>query len=232
MSEESPISEQYGSVADIPSPVPVFPLASALLLPRCNLPLNIFEPRYLKMVDDAMRGNRIIAMVQPDGEMAIADSRDPRKKPPLCSVGCAGRITSYAETPDGRMHIMLTGIVRFRITQELAATTPYRICAVDYQEFADDLIAEHGSDEVSRERLLEVLHQYLETHGLQANWRTIRLSKNEMLVNSLSVVSPYGPREKQALLEAKTLEDRNQMLIALTEIALQQTTPGPDTTVQ
>lgn len=225
------LTDQYRSVADLPGMIPVFPLAGAILLPRGQLPLNIFEPRYLKMVDDALRGERIVGMVQPDGDEAILASQIPGKTPKLCAIGCAGRITSFAETGDGRIVITLTGIARFRITNELAAVTPYRQCEVDWEEFADDLVAGHGQDAVSRERLLEILKEYLETHELQADWRAIRLSSNETLVNSLCTISPYGPREKQALLEAKTLEDRNQMLIALTEKALRELAPG-DATVQ
>lgn len=219
-------TDRYQSVADLPASIPVFPLEGVLLLPRCQLPLNIFEPRYLQMTDDALRGGRIIGLVQPD-EQAVANS----DKPALLKIGCAGRLTSYTETLDGRTLITLTGITRFRITGELETTTPYRQCTVDWTEFADDLKPEFGAEGVSRERLLDILKQYLDTHGLQADWRTIKLSTNETLVNSLSLISPYGPREKQALLEAKTLEDRNQMLIALTEVALQQISPS-ETTVQ
>ena len=142
-----------------------------------------------------------------------------------------GRITSFAETGDGRVVITLTGISRFRTGTELTAMTPYRQCEVSWDEFADDLIAGHEQDAVSREKLLEILKEYLDTHGLQADWRAIKLSSNETLVNSLCTISPYGPREKQALLEARTLEDRNQMLIALTEQALRELSPG-DATVQ
>lgn len=219
-------TDRYQSVADLPASIPVFPLDGVLLLPRCQLPLNIFEPRYLQMIDDTLRGGRIIGLVQPD-EQAGGSA----EKPALMKIGCAGRLTSYTETLDGRTLITLTGISRFRITGELETTTPYRQCTVDWAEFADDLKPEFGAESVSRERLLDILKQYLDTHGLQADWRTIKLSTNETLVNSLSLISPYGPREKQALLEAKTLEDRNQMLIALTEVALQQISPS-ETTVQ
>ncbi|MEP5927516.1 MAG: LON peptidase substrate-binding domain-containing protein, partial [Nitratireductor sp.] len=195
------LTDQYRDIADLPGTIPVFPLAGAILLPRGQLPLNIFEPRYLKMIDDALRGDRIIGMVQPDGEEAILASQMPDKQPPLCAIGCAGRLTSFAETGDGRIVITLTGISRFRIKSELTALTPYRQCEVDWNEFAGDLIAGHDQDKVSRERLLEILKEYLETHELQADWRAIRLSSNETLVNSLCTISPYGPREKQALLE-------------------------------
>ena len=225
------LTDQYRSTGDLPGMIPVFPLAGAILLPRGQLPLNIFEPRYLKMIDDAMRTERIIGMVQPDGEAAILASQMPGETPPLCGIGCAGRITSWAETGDGRLVITLTGIARFRLHDERAAVTPYRQFNVSWDEFAGDLVAGEGQEEVSRERLLEILKEYLDTHGLQADWRAIKLSSNETLVNSLCTISPYGPREKQALLEARTLEDRNQMLIALTEKALRELTPG-DATVQ
>ncbi|MBO6903912.1 MAG: LON peptidase substrate-binding domain-containing protein [Parvibaculum sp.] len=224
-------TDQYRSTEDLPGTIPVFPLAGAILLPRGQLPLNIFEPRYLKMVDDALRGERIIGMVQPDGDDAILASQMPDRSPLLCGVGCAGRVTSFAETGDGRVVITLTGISRFRTGHELTAMTPYRQFEVSWDEYADDLIAGFEQDAVSREKLLEILKEYLDTHGLQADWRAIRLSSNETLVNSLCTISPYGPREKQALLEAKTLEDRNQMLIALTEQALRELSPG-DATVQ
>jgi Lon protease-like protein len=221
-------TDRYQSVADLPATIPVFPLPGVLLLPRTQLPLNIFEPRYLQMVDDCLRGTRIIGMIQPDEQKTDAAHAD---RPALLPVGCAGRLTSYTETPDGRVLITLTGIARFRVTSEHEAMTPYRLCAVDFEEFADDLTPELGTEQVSRDRLLEVLKEYLDTNGLQADWRAIKLSTNETLVNSLSLISPYGPREKQALLEARTLEDRNQMLIALTEVALQQGASS-DTTVQ
>jgi Lon protease-like protein len=218
------LTDRYRSLEDLPSVVPVFPLAGALLLPRGQLPLNIFEPRYLQMVDDAMRGERIIGMVQPEPESE--DVIRPSDNPPLLKVGCAGRITSYAETPDGRLVITLTGISRFSIVRELDAMTPYRQCEVAWDEYVDDLTPGRGEEEVSRERLIEVLKQYLDVYELQADWRAIKASSNENLVNSLCTISPYGPKEKQALLEARTLEDRNQMLIALTEVALQGSDNG------
>lgn len=223
-------AQRYRQLSELPDVIPVFPLGGALLLPRGQMPLNIFEPRYLKMFDDALSGQRLIGMVQPDGEAAIAASGNPAMKPPLCSVGCVGRITSYAETPDSRLLITLTGIARFRITDELETTTPYRQCHVSWKEFENDLLPDHGGDKVSRDKLLAILKQYLDKNGMQADWRSIEASSNEQLVNSLSMISPYGPREKQALLEAASLEDRNQILIALTEMAL--TPRSSDTPMQ
>ncbi|MEQ9146141.1 MAG: LON peptidase substrate-binding domain-containing protein [Parvibaculaceae bacterium] len=224
------MSGKYQKASDLPARIPVFPLTGALLLPRAQLPLNIFEPRYLQMVDDALAGDRLIGMIQP--REVASSSGAPDGEPPLYDVGCAGRITSFMETDDGRYLITLTGICRFRVSEELEAVTPYRQCFVDMQEFEADLRAGDGEEDVSRDRLLEVLKTYLETNGLKADWNAIRNASNENLVNSLSVISPYGPSEKQALLEAKTLEDRNQMLIALTEILLARESDDGSNTVQ
>lgn len=216
------LTERYRSLNDLPTSIPIFPLGGALLLPRAQLPLNVFEPRYLTMVDDALSRRRIIGIVQPDGDAALAQVGNPKAKPPIYDTGCAGRITSYAETDDDRILITLTGLCRFRVVQELESMTPYRQCIVAYDDFVDDLKPGLGAEDVDRKRLLEVLKAYLEAHDLQADWRAIKHSSNESLVNSLSMISPYGPPEKQALLEAKTLEERNQILIALTEMALAQ----------
>lgn len=214
------MSGKFQNVEDLPGLLPLFPLGGALLLPRTQIPLNIFEPRYLQMIDDALGAGRMIGMIQPDGEAALAAESDPEATPPLCRVGCAGRLTSFMEADDGRYLITLTGICRFRLQEERVTLTPYRLADVTYDEFASDLKAGAGEDEVSRTRLLEILKAYLEAHDLNADWRAIQNASNESLVNSLSVISPYGPGEKQALLEAATLEDRNQMLIALTEMVL------------
>lgn len=226
------MSGKYQKASDLPSLIPVFPLGGALLLPRTQLPLNIFEPRYLQMVDDALARDRIIGMIQPDGPEALTMESDADAKPALCTVGCAGRITSFLEADDGRYLITLTGVCRFRVIDELETITPYRQCQIDTREFSPDLKAGAGEDDVSRERLLEILKVYLETRGLGVDWEAIKNAPNENLVNSLSAISPYGPSEKQALLEAKTLEDRNQMLIALTEMTLARESSDGGTPVQ
>ncbi|PCJ68757.1 MAG: peptidase S16 [Rhodobiaceae bacterium] len=226
------MSGKYQKPSDLPSRIPVFPLGGALLLPRTQLPLNIFEPRYLQMIDDALGNDRIIGMIQPDGPTALDMEKDANAKPPLYKIGCAGRITSFLEADDGRYLITLTGICRFRVLEELNTLTPYRQCQVDTDEFSLDLKAGAGEDDVSRERLLEILKVYLETRGLGIDWDAIKNAPNENLVNSLSAISPYGPSEKQALLEAKTLEDRNQMLIALTEMTLARESSDGSTPVQ
>ena len=226
------MSGKYQKASDLPSHISVFPLGGAMLLPRTQIPLNIFEPRYLQMVDDVLAGNRIIGMIQPDGPAAHEMEINPDTVPPLCSVGCAGRLTSFMEADDGRYLITLTGVSRFRVIEELETTTPYRQCRINTVEFEDDLKAGRGEEDVARERLLEILKTYLETRGLNADWDAIKNAPNESLVNSLSMISPYGPSEKQALLEAKTLEDRNQMLIALTEMELAREASDGGTSVQ
>lgn len=213
---------RYTSTQDLPATLPLFPLSGVLLLPRAQIPLNIFEPRYLDMIEASLQSNRLIGMVQPDGIEATAQQNDPSEKPMLYKVGCAGRITSFNELSGDRILVTLTGVARFRIIQELDTLTKFRQCNVDFNEFKDDLVPGNGKGKISRKRLMHVLKGYLDTHNLHADWDAINKADDESIVNSLSVISPFGPPEKQALLEAKSLEDRNQMLIALTEIALAQ----------
>lgn len=212
----------YTSTQDLPATLPLFPLSGVLLLPRAQIPLNLFEQRYLDMFDASLRGNRLIGIIQPDGNKATAEQNDPTVKPLLYKVGCVGRITSFNELEGNRVFITLTGIARFRIIEELDTTTKFRQCAVDFNEFKDDLVPGEEKEKISRKRLMSVLKQYLETNNMHVDWDAINNADDESIVNSLSVISPFGPAEKQALLEAKSLEDRNQMLIALTEIALAQ----------
>ncbi len=226
------MSGKYLKASDLPSRIPVFPLSGALLLPRTQVPLNIFEPRYLQMIEDALGTERLIGMIQPSVTAPTSNAGIIEEKVPLHGVGTVGRITSFMETDDGRFLITLTGVSRFRVREELDTVTPYRQCFVDMHEYEGDLKAGLGEDDVSRDRLLDILKQYLETNGLSADWEAIKNAPNESLVNSLSVISPYGPEEKQALLEAKTLEDRNQMLIALTEVALARDNTDGGSTVQ
>lgn len=200
----------------MPGVISVFPLPGALLLPRGQMPLNIFEPRYLAMVDDALRdGHRLIGMIQPD--VAHAGSTD---KPSLYKVGCVGRITQLAESGDGRYLIELTGVARFRIEEELKVATPYRQCRVTFAPFADDFVARKGENAVDRAALLAALTDFLKANDLKADWEGIERAPNEALVNALSMMSPYGTAEKQALLEAPDLKTRAEVLIAITEIEL------------
>jgi uncharacterized protein len=207
--------ERYRTAHDLPPRLAIFPLAGALLLPRTKLPLNIFEPRYLAMVQDAMASSRIIGMVQPVDDGAEGDDA-----PAVQSIGCAGRITSYAETDDGRLLIVLTGIARFQIVAENETSGPYREVEADFTPFAGDLIAGLGEADVDRRVLIETLRIYLEARKLVADWDEVEAASTEALVNSLSALSPYPAGDKQALLEAVDLKARADMLIALTEVAL------------
>ncbi len=211
-----PMNAQYRRPIDLPEVIPVFPLPGALLLPRGQMPLNIFEPRYLAMIDDALRdGHRLIGMIQPDASHA-----GPADAPPLFKIGCVGRITQLAESGDGRYLIELTGVARFRIEQELPVKTDYRQCRVTYVPFADDFIARKGESEVDREAVLTALRAFMKANDLKADWEGIDQAPNEALVNALSMMSPYGPPEKQALLEAPDLKTRAELLVAITEIEL------------
>lgn len=211
-----PMNAVYRGPADLPAAIPVFPLPGALLLPRGQMPLNIFEPRYLEMIDDSLRsGHRLIGMIQPDTAHPGPDDR-----PNLYKIGCAGRITQFAETGDGRYLIQLTGVCRFRVDHELSVMTAYRQCRAAYEPFADDFIARKGEDDVDRKTLLVALKDFLQANNLKADWEGIEKAPNEALVNALAMMSPYGPAEKQALLEAPDLKTRAEILIAVTEIEL------------
>ncbi|WP_430514109.1 LON peptidase substrate-binding domain-containing protein [Pannonibacter phragmitetus] len=205
----------YTSIKDLPATLPVFPLPGALLLPRTQLPLNIFEPRYLAMVDAALAGQRLIGMVQP----SITDAQD-GSQPALSRVGCAGRITSFQESGDGRYLISLQGIARFRIAEELPAMTPFRQVASDFLPYLPDLETGRGENDVDREGLLRAFRAYLDAHDMEADWDSVERAETEVLVNALCMMSPYGPAEKQAMLEAADLKTRAETLVAITEIDL------------
>lgn len=209
------INKPYRGPDDLPEVIPVFPLNGALLLPRGQLPLNIFEPRYLAMIDDALKAARIVGMVQISEEGLTQCAR-----PSLYSMGCAGRITSLEESGDGRYLITLTGVSRYRITEELQAITPYRQCRVDFGSFARDLDEETERDEVDRDGVVRALRRFAETHRLSVDWEGIDAAPSDLLVNALAMMSPFGPREKQALLEAPDLKTRADVLIAIAEMDL------------
>jgi Lon protease-like protein len=217
----------YRGPADCPDVIPVFPLPGALLLPRGQMPLNIFEPRYVAMVDDALKANRVIGMIQPDPEGGGTPL-----VPKLYAVGCAGRITQFAETGDGRYLITLTGIARFRVDEELPSMAPYRLCRVSYEPFTADFLARAGEDEVDRPALLRALNDFVEAKNLKLDWRGVEQAPNEALVNALCMMSPFGPREKQALLEAPDLKRRAEALVAITDIELAEADDGPEPTLQ
>jgi Lon protease-like protein len=217
-----PMNVVYRGSADLPEIIPVFPLPGALLLPRGQMPLNIFEPRYLAMIDDSLRdGHRLIGMIQPDP--AHPGSPD---RPTLFKVGCVGRMTQIAETGDGRYLLQLTGVARFHIEEELNVATMYRQCRVSYQPFIDDFVARKGEEAVDRKALLEALSHFLKANNLKTDWDGVQSAPNEALVNALAMMSPYGTAEKQALLEAPDLKARADILIAVTEIELAKKTAG------
>ena len=223
-----PMNVTYHGPGDLADVVPVFPLAGALLLPRGQMPLNIFEPRYLAMVDDALRsGRRLIGMIQPDPAHP-----GPENKPTLFRIGCVGRMTQFAESGDGRYLIQLTGIARFRIDHELEVSTPYRQCRVSYMDFIGDFTARKGEEEVDRGSLLRALSDFLKANDLKADWQGIENAPNEALVNALAMMSPYGTAEKQAMLEAPDLKTRAEILIAVTEIELARKIAGGETALQ
>jgi Lon protease-like protein len=211
-----PMNADYRGPIELPETIPLFPLPGALLLPRGQMPLNIFEQRYLAMVDDAFRdGHRLIGMIQPD-----SSHTGPADHPPLYRTGCVGRITQLAESGDGRYLLELTGVARFRVEEELTVNTEYRQATVTYAPFADDFIARKGEDEVDRRSLLRALTDFMSANDLKADWDDIDKAPNEALVNALSMMAPYGPPEKQALLEAPDLKTRAELLVAITEIEL------------
>ena len=223
-----PINAEYRGPGELPELIPVFPLAGALLLPRGQMPLNIFEPRYLAMVDDAFRdGHRLIGMIQPD----VAHSRS-ETKPALFSVGCLGRITQLAESGDGRYILELTGIARFKVIEEVEVLTPYRQCKVDYFAYADDFIARKGEEDVNRDALIDTLRTFLKVNNLKVDWEGVESAPNEALVNALAMMSPYGPPEKQAMLEAPDLKTRAEILIAVTEMDLAKKRTSGDPPLQ
>ena len=200
--------------ADLPDTIPIFPLPGALLLPRARLPLHIFEPRYLAMLDDCMKTReRLIGMIQPRG---VPGGESPR----LHAIGCAGRLTAFSETEDGRYMITLTGISRFRVTQEVTGFTPYRRCEIDWAPFGRDLGSAESDPSFRRGPFLDLLGRYFETMGLSTDWGSLREAEDELLINSLSMLCPFSPEDKQALLEAPSLETRRETIVTLIEFAL------------
>lgn len=211
----------YTDLRELPETLAVFPLSGALLLPRGELPLNIFEPRYVAMVDDAIAGARIIGMIQPQQE-----NGGTTEAPALFRVGCAGRVTRFAETGDGRYLITLTGVARFRIGEELAGVTPYRRFSVSYDSFGSDLLPGAGENAVDRESMVAMLRNFAECSKLEVDWASIDAAPTETLVNALAMMCPFGANEKQALLEARDLKARAETLVALAKLDLAQREGG------
>jgi len=209
---------------DLPDTIPVFPLPGALLLPRARLPLHIFEPRYLAMLDDALKtSHRLIGMVQ---SREVPGSSEKR----LHAIGCAGRVTQFSETEDGRYMITLSGMSRFRIKQEVQGFTPYRRCDVSWDGFSADLGPTEEDHEFDRERFLDLLGRYFDAMSLSTDWDSMKEAEDELLINSLSMLCPFPPEEKQALLEAPSLSTRRETLVTLIEFALRG--GGPEEQMQ
>jgi len=204
------------SPADLPATVPVFPLSGALLLPFAHRPLNVFEPRYVEMVDAALAGDRLIGLIQPED----TSEESPRGKAPLQKIGCLGRITHFEENGEGRYFIILEGVTRFEAVQEVTMRKPYREFAISAERFALDFDRLHGEEAVDRPRFLKMMKDYAEFANFELNWDEIKKTGTADLVNFCCMVSPYGAAEKQVLLEASSLEARAETLIALAEFEM------------
>ncbi len=241
------------SIEDLDGDIAVFPLPGALLLPRGRLPLNIFEPRYVAMIDDALRSRRLIGMLQPQGieaddedgddeadDPSDEDDEDERpaalsassagmiahaSPPPLYQIGCAGRLTSFVEREDGTYAITLAGIARFRVRREIEPLHGYRRVAPDFAPFAADLV-EPGPAAFDRDALIEALRRFFSLRGFEARWEAIEQMDDETLVITLSMICPFAVAEKQALLEAQTLSLRARTLLALLQMAGHETDDG------
>jgi hypothetical protein len=201
-------------MTELPDTIPVFPLPGALLLPRARLPLHIFEPRYLQMLDDALKTrHRLIGMIQPREVPGAAEKR-------LHAIGCAGRLTGFSETEDGRYMVTLSGISRFRVLQEVQGFTPYRRCQVDWAPFARDLGGAESDAGFKRAEFMAGLKRYFDAMELSTDWGSLKGAEEELLINSLSMLCPFAPEDKQALLEAPSLTTRRETLVTLIEFAL------------
>ena len=207
----------------LPDTIPVFPLSGALLLPGGRLPLRVFEPRYVQMTDDVLRGNRLIGIIQPVTQEGPA--------PRLYSIGCVGRLCAWSEAGDGRYSIALAGMSRFRVEQELQSARQYRIVKADYTGFAEDLLPDHAGDVIDRQQLGVRIRQYFARQQMENLWPSVQDFPGDMLVNSLSMVCPFPPAEKQALLEAATVADRAAMLMTLIDMHVSNN-QGPEGTLQ
>jgi Lon protease-like protein len=202
------------NAAELPDTIAIFPLPGALLLPRSRLPLHIFEPRYLQMFEDALKTPaRLIGMVQPNEVPGRAGNG-------LHTIGCAGRITQFSETEDGRYLITLGGMSRFRVLKEIEGFTPYRRCEVAWDGFERDLGPDEKDTCFARPKFLNLLERYFDARDLSADWETLKEADDELLINSLSMMLDFDPEDKQALLEAPSLETRRETLVTLIEYLL------------
>lgn len=211
----------------LPNVLPILPLAGVLLLPHAQLPLNIFEDRYLSMTRDALAGHRLIGMVQP-----VHPEDEDTALPKVYDNGCAGRITSFKETDDGRILITLTGLCRFTITEEQATTdSGYRVVRANYRRYASDL-DEPAATRVDRKRLMRALNAFFSQQGYEADWSTVEHASNESLITTLAMTCPFAPNEKQALLEARDTEVRAEIVISLMEMTVLDRTHAGEGSIQ
>lgn len=193
---------------DLPDRIPIFPLPGAVLMPRARLPLHIFEPRYLQMLEDTLKtGHRMIGMIQPEGDG-------------LAAIGCAGRVIAFSETDDGRMMVQLGAVSRFRLLDVDEGFTPYLRARIDWSSFSRDIGAPEEDPGLDRQALFALLARFMETEGLSTDWDAASQAEDELLINSLSMMLPFSPGDKQALLESPTLADRREMLVGLIEFTL------------
>ena len=200
--------------SNLPDTLPLFPLSGAIVLPRGRLPLNVFEPRYLAMFEDVLKTReRLIGVIQP---------MDKKAEGPLHAVGCAGRVTSFTETDDGRYMVSLTGVSRFQVIEQIEGFTPYLRANVSWQEFERDLGGTEHITTFDREQFLTLLERFFSAEEMDADWDNLKKAEPEMLINSLSMLAPFSPEDKQALLEAQTLEARRETLVTLMEFALRR----------
>lgn len=207
--------KQIFNPSNLPQTIPVFPLPNVFLLPRARLPLNIFEPRYLAMLDDVLKTeHRLIGMIQPRETPAGTGN------PPLHQIGCAGRVTSFTETKNGRYLVTLSGISRFRIVAQNTGFTPYIRADVDWDSFHRDLGKVEADDSFNRSNFLKVLQRFFDKSELAGDWDKFQGADEELLINSLAMMCPFKPEEKQALLEAPSLQTRRETLVTLMEFAL------------
>ena len=211
-------------IGSLPTELPVFPLPGALLLPRGRLPLNVFEPRYLALVEDVLAGDRMFGMIQPSDAPDESATRTDAA-PPLFAVGCVGRLMSFNEREDGTCSIALAGVARFRVGRELEGLRGYRRLSVSYFGYGHDL-EDAGEIEFDRDALLDTLRRYFAHRGFEARWEAIEQMDDETLLTTLGMICPFPPAEKQALLEARTLADRARTLQALLEMAEHETEGG------
>ncbi len=198
---------------NLPASLPVFPLGGVLLLPYGRLPLNIFEQRYLAMTDDALRSERLIGIIQPTSEV-----EGQQKFPPLYKTGCAGRITAFSETDDGRYLVTLLGICRFDVEHEVDSTRGYRRVVPNWEPFRSDVVKRDKFD-IDKERLLVALRGYFEKKAIDADWEAINRMNNVQLITTLAMICPFNATEQQALLVAEKIEDRASTMISLLEMA-------------